>query len=81
LIDEARTPLIIAAPDSESSDAYRTFARVAANLVNEEDYTVDEKKKAVSINDHGVEKVERVIGVKNIYARKISGSSTILKRA
>ena len=68
LIDEARTPLIIAAPDSESSDAYRTFARVAANLVNEEDYTVDEKKKAVSINDHGVEKVERVIGVKNIYA-------------
>ena len=68
LIDEARTPLIIAAPDSESSDAYRTFARVAANLVKDEDYTVDEKKKAVSINDHGIEKVERVIGVKNIYA-------------
>lgn len=68
LIDEARTPLIIAAPDSQSSDAYRTFARVAANLVKEEDYTVDEKKKAVSINDHGIEKVERVIGVKNIYS-------------
>ncbi|MGB7958140.1 MAG: preprotein translocase subunit SecA [Minisyncoccia bacterium] len=68
LIDEARTPLIIAAPDSESSDAYRTFARVAANLVKEEDFTVDEKKKAVSINDHGVEKVERVTHVKNIYA-------------
>jgi preprotein translocase subunit SecA len=68
LIDEARTPLIIAAPDSESSDAYRTFAHVAANLVEEEDYTVDEKKKAVSINDHGIEKVERATHVKNIYA-------------
>jgi preprotein translocase subunit SecA len=68
LIDEARTPLIIAAPDSESSDSYRTFARVAANLVKDEDYEVDEKKKSVSINDHGVEKVERIVGVKNIYA-------------
>ncbi len=68
LIDEARTPLIIAAPDSEASDSYRTFARVAGNLVKEEDYTIDEKKKTVSITDHGVEKAERIIGVKNIYA-------------
>ncbi len=68
LIDEARTPLIIAAPDSESSDSYRTFARVASNLIKDEDYEVDEKKKSVSINDHGIEKVERVVGVKNIYA-------------
>ena len=68
LIDEARTPLIIAAPDSESSDSYRTFARVATNLVKDEDYDVDEKRKAVSINDHGIEKVERIVGVKNIYA-------------
>jgi preprotein translocase subunit SecA len=68
LIDEARTPLIIAAPDSESSDSYRTFARVATNLVKDEDYDVDEKRKAVSINDHGIEKVERLVGVKNIYA-------------
>jgi preprotein translocase subunit SecA len=68
LIDEARTPLIIAAPDSESSDSYRTFACVVLNLVKDEDYTIDEKKKAVSITDSGVEKVEHVIGVKNIYA-------------
>ena len=68
LVDEARTPLIIAAPDSASSDSYRTFARVAASLVKDEDYDVDEKKKAVSINDHGIEKVEGLIHVKNIYA-------------
>ena len=68
LIDEARTPLIIAAPDSQSSDFYKTFARVAANLVKEEDYELDEKRKSVAITDAGVEKVEKMIGVQNIYA-------------
>ncbi len=68
LIDEARTPLIIAAPDMQSSDFYKTFARVAANLVKEEDYDVDEKRKTVAITDAGVEKVEKMVGVQNIYA-------------
>src|SRR5581483_5452665 len=68
LIDEARTPLIIAAPDSQSSDFYKAFARIAANLKKDEDYEVDEKRKAISINDTGVEKVEKMIGVQNIYA-------------
>ncbi len=68
LIDEARTPLIIAAPDAQSSEFYRTFARVASTLVKDEDYEVDEKRKNVSITDAGIEKVERAIGVPNIYA-------------
>jgi preprotein translocase subunit SecA len=68
LIDEARTPLIIAAPDSEASDLYRTFAHIASNFLAEEDYTVDEKKKTVFITDHGIEKAERMAGVKNLYA-------------
>ncbi|HVO28413.1 MAG TPA: preprotein translocase subunit SecA, partial [Candidatus Paceibacterota bacterium] len=68
LIDEARTPLIIAAPDAQSSDFYKAFARIAANLKKDEDYEVDEKRKAVSINDAGVEKVEKMLGVQNIYA-------------
>jgi preprotein translocase subunit SecA len=68
LIDEARTPLIIAAPDQASSDFYKAFARIAANLVRDEDYEVDEKRKTISINDSGVEKVEKMIGVQNIYA-------------
>jgi preprotein translocase subunit SecA len=68
LIDEARTPLIIAAPDAASSDFYKAFARIATNLVRDEDYEVDEKRKTVSINDAGVEKVEKMVGVQNIYA-------------
>lgn len=68
LIDEARTPLIIAAPDAQSSDFYKAFARIAVNLEKETDYEVDEKRKLVTITDSGVEKVEKLIGVQNIYA-------------
>ncbi len=68
LIDEARTPLIIAAPDEQSSDAYKVFARVAAALAKDEDYEVDEKRKTVAITDAGVEKVEKMLATPNIYA-------------
>jgi preprotein translocase subunit SecA len=68
LIDEARTPLIIAAPDAQSSDYYKTFARVAANLKQDDDYEVDEKRKTAMVTDAGVEKVEKMIGVQNMYA-------------
>ena len=68
LIDEARTPLIIAAPDAQSSDFYKSFARIALNLAKDEDYEVDEKRKTITIMDAGVEKVEKMIGVQNIYA-------------
>lgn len=68
LIDEARTPLIIAAADAQSSDAYKAFARVAANLQKDDDYEVDEKRKSVSITDAGVEKVEKMLSLNNIYA-------------
>lgn len=68
LIDEARTPLIIAAPDAQSSDFYKAFARIAGNLEKDADYDVEEKRKTVSITDAGVEKVEKMIGVQNIYA-------------
>jgi preprotein translocase subunit SecA len=68
LIDEARTPLIIAAPDAQSSDFYKAFARIATNLEKDADYEVDEKKRTISITDAGVEKVEKMIGVQNIYA-------------
>ena len=68
LIDEARTPLIIAAPDAQSSEFYRTFAKVAARLEKETDFEVDEKRRTVAITDAGIEKVEKAIGVQNIYA-------------
>lgn len=67
LIDEARTPLIISAPDAESTKLYETFAKIAPHLKENEDYAVDEKLKAVSITEKGIEKVERALNIKNIY--------------
>lgn len=68
LIDEARTPLIISAPDSESSELYKTFARVVARLEKGVDYIVDEKEHSSSITDIGIDKVEQALNIKNIYA-------------
>jgi len=67
LIDEARTPLIISAPAEESTDKYRQFARLAGTLQEGTDYTVDEKEKAVSVTDEGIRKLEKALGVDNIY--------------
>ena len=67
LIDEARTPLIISAPAEESTDKYVQFARLARQLTPDEDYTVDEKLKAVSITDDGIRNLEKALGVANVY--------------
>lgn len=68
LIDEARTPLIISAPDMESTNLYQTFSKIVPRLNKDEDYTVDEKMKAVLITEPGIEKVEKALGMENIYA-------------
>ncbi len=68
LIDEARTPLIIAAPDSQASEFYKTFAKVAEKLEPEVDYITDEKLKVVNITEPGIEKVEKMTGIENIYS-------------
>lgn len=68
LIDEARTPLIISGPGAKSTDMYAVMARAVAPLKEEADYKVDEKQKTVSPNEGTVQKVERAIGVKNLYA-------------
>ncbi|OGN02429.1 MAG: preprotein translocase subunit SecA [Candidatus Yanofskybacteria bacterium RIFCSPHIGHO2_01_FULL_43_42] len=67
LIDEARTPLIISAPDEDSGKLYETFASIGPRLVENEDYNLDEKLKAVSITEKGIEKVEKALGMENIY--------------
>lgn len=67
LIDEARTPLIISAPDAESTKLYEQFAMIVPQLVADTDYTVDEKMRSVAITDSGIEKVEKVLGIGNIY--------------
>jgi preprotein translocase subunit SecA len=67
LIDEARTPLIISAPASENPENYQQFAKIAAKLTPE-DYTLDEKRRMVALTDEGVEKVQKMLGVSNLYS-------------
>ena len=66
LIDEARTPLIISAPAAENPDSYYQFSKIAARLVPE-DYVLDEKRRSVALTDEGVEKVQKLLGIKNLY--------------
>jgi preprotein translocase subunit SecA len=66
LIDEARTPLIISAPSVTPGNAYVQFARTVRQLKTSH-YEVDEKRKTVVLNDDGVDRLEKVLGIKNIY--------------
>ncbi len=70
LIDEARTPLIISAPAQDSESLYGTFAQIARKLSEGDDYTIDEKLKAIQITDAGITKAEQLLGVENIYTEK-----------
>ena len=70
LIDEARTPLIISAPTTDSDDLYVRFAQISNKLEKGEHYTVDEKFKAISLTDSGITKAEELLGVPNIYTEK-----------
>jgi preprotein translocase subunit SecA len=61
LIDEARTPLIISAPDVEAGQRYQIFARLVPSLKKEADYTLDEKTRTVSLTDVGMTNMERML--------------------
>lgn len=67
LIDEARTPLIISAPAEESTEKYQQFARLIKNLKENDDYNIDEKMKAATLTEPGIEKIEKILGVGDIY--------------
>ncbi len=67
LIDEARTPLIISAPTRDAESVYKQFASLTSTYKKDEDYTVDEKKKAVQLLDAGIEKAEKSLGINNLY--------------
>ena len=68
LIDEARTPLIISGPGAKSTEMYATMARAVATLKEGADYTVDEKQKTVAPADSVVPKIEKMLGINNLYA-------------
>lgn len=66
LIDEARTPLIISGPGEKSTELYSTLAGIVARL-EKDDYTMDEKQKTIAPTESGVAKVEKMLGVKNMF--------------
>ncbi len=70
LIDEARTPLIISSPDTESSKMYQEFSSIIPKLKKDIDYEIDEKLKAATLTEAGIDKVESILGLENIYQEK-----------
>jgi len=67
LIDEARTPLIISAPDEESADMYKQFSLIVPELQQEVDYTIDEKMRTAMLTEAGIDKVQKLLGINDIY--------------
>ncbi len=67
LIDEARTPLIISAPAADATDQYYTFANLVSQLKEHDDFVVDEKMRSATLTDEGITKLEKALGVENIY--------------
>ncbi len=69
LIDEARTPLIISAPSQQATEKYVTFAKLVNELSKDTDYVIDEKLKTANLTEHGITKVEKRLGVENLYEK------------
>ncbi len=67
LIDEARTPLIISGNTGDAGELYQRFAKIAHELEVETDFTIDEKLRAISLTDSGINKTEKHLGIENIY--------------
>ena len=72
LIDEARTPLIISAPDSDPTEKYFKFAKLIENLSLSTDYVIDEKQRTANLTEHGILKIEKILGVDNLYEKDFS---------
>jgi len=69
LIDEARTPLIISAPDADPTDKYYRFAGLIGQLGSGIDYDIDEKFRTATLTEHGLRKLEKLLGIDNIYEK------------
>ena len=68
LIDEARTPLIISGPTEDSTDKYYTLNQVIPRLKRDQDFTLDEEHRAVALTDDGVQRVEKLLQIDNLYS-------------
>jgi preprotein translocase subunit SecA len=67
LIDEARTPLIISMPDNEPTSKYLQFSLLSKELTENADYKIDEKQKTATLTEAGITKIEKILGIDNIY--------------
>ena len=81
LVDEARTPLIISGPGERSTDSYYTLAKIAPKLIPGQDYTVDEKANTVAPTESGIAKVEKHLGVHNLYEAEHMELNHLLNQA
>ena len=68
MIDEARTPLIISAPAEKSDELYVRLSHIIATLHENTDFNVDEKLRSAAYTDEGIEKIEKALGIVNLYA-------------
>ena len=69
LVDEARTPLIISAPDTDPTDKYYKFADLVTKLNPDTDFKIDEKAKSATLTEQGITRVEKILGVSNLYEK------------
>ena len=67
LIDEARTPLIISGPAEESTDYYAMFARLVPRLQRDRDFEIEERTQSITLTEDGIERVEKMLGINNLY--------------
>jgi preprotein translocase subunit SecA len=81
LIDEARTPLIISGPAEDATSAYETFARIVPRLREEQDFTIEQRSRSIQITEEGIDKVEKLLGVQNLYAPENMELSHYLENA
>ncbi len=72
LIDEARTPLIISQPAKEATEKYTVFSKLIDQLSADSDYVIDEKMRTVHLTEHGTLKIEKILGVENLYEKDFS---------
>jgi preprotein translocase subunit SecA len=72
LIDEARTPHVISVPDNEAPRKYSKYAEIVKKLTSGLDFVLDEKLRTISLTDHGVMKIEKLLGIENIYEKDFS---------
>ncbi|MBU1749197.1 MAG: preprotein translocase subunit SecA, partial [Chloroflexi bacterium] len=81
LVDEARTPLIISGPAEESTNEYVRFARIVPRLRPEEDFEIDEKMRVITLTEEGMAKMERWLGVQNLYDSEYNELTYYLENA